>query len=296
MLVSRALLLCSTLVSFCSEATRSQPSKMENPWDGYPIEKKYYVFVKKYELGGNFYTLKLAWHTETMFCPVKGPEFIQSAVDEALGDLKLTKESEGTFTTPDVVVPQDMVDTLSPHFDDCFVTGYAGIGPRVADFHSTEAFFFHGNHGDQNLIYVGNKELSLKNFLDNMISCGTWNSMFYHLLYHNCNYYTATLMKALSFRSPTFQVEKVLGGAWIPDNGYWSVDQNECRGVKCTGQPFRDGKNVWSGVCDQGRCWDEGSYNPETHSCSSKPSSPITPNIEDTSDEAELNSWWGEHD
>lgn len=227
-------------------------------------KQKYYVFVKMIELGGDYYTLGLGYHTETMFCPAPKNQFWDNAVADLFHDKVLNNQK---------VVTQSEIDTLQEYFPECITTGYAALSPVRQRFDDERPYFFYGTNGKQKLHYVGTTTLNVRDFIMSMRRCGNWEPNFYSLLYHNCNYFTQTIMTAMGFESPTFQVEKMFGGAWIPWQGYVDVADGsfECRGTKCTGRGYQDDehKDPRAGLCDKGRCWDESEYNPDKHTCAS---------------------------
>lgn len=246
------------LLLHCGQAFRVTGTADQNKTERV---EQFHVFVKKIELMGNFVTLGLAWHTETMFCP-KGPD--DEPLSELLHDKMLTGHDEVTDSEMPKIAP------YLPH--QCWVTGYAGIGPVGSGFDNTDPFFFYGPHGKQHLHYVGSIDLDLYAHIRGMRKCGNWEPRYYNLLYHNCNYYTKTLMDSLGFKSPTFQAEKLLGSAWIPWQGYLDAKTGHCVGTKCTGLEYQDEKHkvASAGLCDQGKCWDGSDYIPKDHMCSSK--------------------------
>mmetsp|Transcript_44206 Transcript_44206/g.136601 ORF Transcript_44206/g.136601 Transcript_44206/m.136601 type:complete len:312 (+) Transcript_44206:63-998(+) len=213
---------------------------------------KYFVFVKKVDIGKA--KGALGWHTETDFCPLRKGAREEGALELLAPELAKEK-------------PKSMADEVVlqgwSFFDKCWATGHGGAEDLYpVDYASDEsAFFPTENGGKPKFYFVGTvdfsqwvterwpdveKKKSLMYFVEDMRTCGNWESEDYSLLGNNCNHYTDTLLRALDLRSPT--THRFVEANRKHDVGYMDIKDGKCKGRKC-------------GTCEKGVCEDIGETN-----------------------------------
>lgn len=228
----------------------------------------YYVFVKMAEVGARLLTLRLGWHTETMFCEVVGNG--TKAINDYIADKRFTEGGGFAYVTANEAT------RVKEFMGNCTSTGFKGLGPTWQQFDDGEEKFYDGPHAAQELIYVGRATVDIEVLLENMKICGNWENPYYDILDYNCNYYTRALMASMDLPSPTVQGEKIFFPPWIPDPGYFHVATFTCRGTKCTGigGEMKKGEedslfatSARKGKCSEGVCHGGGKFISESRSC-----------------------------
>eukprot|EP00929_Paragymnodinium_shiwhaense_P114150 TRINITY_DN82487_c0_g1_i1.p1 TRINITY_DN82487_c0_g1~~TRINITY_DN82487_c0_g1_i1.p1 ORF type:complete len:271 (-),score=35.79 TRINITY_DN82487_c0_g1_i1:75-887(-) len=257
--------LCAAAAPSSVVSVRSKQS-IADAANSFAALDDYFVFVKKAELFGDFITMGLAWHTETIFCRTKTTdaenvrEFLKDkVVSQAGGVLEVIF---GIGSTNNSVVTNHEIGVVGPYFSDCYVSGFANVDPAPITFEDKTLDRFYGPHGDIEYIYVGERRLDLADFIGEMKHCGNWNNQYYSLLKYNCNTWTNTLMTALRLESPTFRPETLIASQWIPHPGYFDVVDEKCKGTKCTGPDDYTNfpANMHKSVCSKGVCHEGGEF------------------------------------